>query len=80
LTHGSSLFEGANCSVEERQMYRMLAKATKVDDRDEVQATAVEVICKLMLAQVIKEEEVCRTNPQSMRLTLTCGCSFSRFW
>lgn len=36
----------------------MFAKATKMDECEEVQATAVEVICKLMLAQVIQEEEV----------------------
>lgn len=37
----------------------MFVKALKMDDVLEVQATATEVVCKLMLAQVIKEEEVC---------------------
>jgi condensin complex subunit 3 len=36
----------------------MFVKALKMDDAAEVQATAAEVVCKLMLAQVIKEEEV----------------------
>jgi hypothetical protein len=47
----------------------MLAKATKMDE-NEVQATAVEVICKLMLAQVIKDEDVCTFSlPSSAILT-----------
>ncbi|KAF8253100.1 hypothetical protein K440DRAFT_577011 [Wilcoxina mikolae CBS 423.85] len=58
--HGASLFASEHCSLEQRQVYRLLAKATKMgeDESEEVQATAVEVICKLMLAQVIQDEEL----------------------
>ncbi|PUU77631.1 nuclear condensing complex subunit [Tuber borchii] len=58
VTHGSAIFEGDSCAVEQRTLYRMFAKALKLDEVVEVQATATEVICKLMLAQVIKDEEV----------------------
>jgi condensin complex subunit 3 len=57
-THGAVIFTSEHCSLEQRQLYRILAKATKMDESEDVQATAVEVICKLMLAQVIKDEEV----------------------
>lgn len=57
-THGSTIFEGGSCAVEQRLLYRMFAKGIKNDDAIEVQATAVEVVCKLMLAQVIKDEEL----------------------
>ncbi|CAZ79208.1 unnamed protein product [Tuber melanosporum] len=58
VTHGSAIFEGDSCEVEQRVLYRMFAKALKFDEVPEVQATATEVVCKLMLAQVIKDEEV----------------------
>lgn len=58
VTHGSAIFEGDSCAVEQRTLYRMFAKALKLDEVVEVQATATEVVCKLMLAQVIKDEEV----------------------
>lgn len=57
-THGSAIFDGESCAVEQRFLYRMFAKGIKNDDAIEVQATAVEVVCKLMLAQVIKDEEL----------------------
>ncbi|PWW72815.1 hypothetical protein C7212DRAFT_359859 [Tuber magnatum] len=58
VTHGSAIFEGDSCAVEQRTLYRMFAKTLKLDEVAEVQATAAEVVCKLMLAQVIKDEEV----------------------
>jgi condensin complex subunit 3 len=58
LCHGAPLFDGESCTVEQRTLYRMFAKALKLEDLDGVQASAAEVICKLMLAQVIQDEEV----------------------
>ncbi|KAG0637178.1 putative nuclear condensin complex subunit 3 [Tuber brumale] len=58
VTHGSAIFEGDSCEVEQRALYKMFAKALKFDEVPEVQATAAEVVCKLMLAQVIKDEEL----------------------
>ncbi|RPB03620.1 hypothetical protein L873DRAFT_1731528 [Choiromyces venosus 120613-1] len=58
ITHGSAIFEGDSCAVEQRTLYRMFAKALKLDEVAEVQATAAEVVCKLMLAQVIKDGEL----------------------
>ena len=58
LTHGAALLDSPTCSVEPRQLYKMLAKATRMADADDVQATAVEVLCKLMLAQVVRDEEL----------------------
>ncbi|KAA8900748.1 nuclear condensing complex subunit [Sphaerosporella brunnea] len=58
LVHGSALFESDKRTIEQRHLYRMLAKATKMDGNEDVQATAVEVICKLMLGQVIKDEDL----------------------
>lgn len=57
-THGSTIFNGDSCAVEQRFLYRMFAKGIKNDDATEVQATAAEVVCKLMLAQVIKDDEL----------------------
>lgn len=57
-THGSAIFDGDSCAVEQRFLYRMFAKGIKNDDATEVQATAAEVVCKLMLAQVIKDDEL----------------------
>lgn len=57
-THGSAIFDGDSCAVEQRVLYRMFAKGLKNDDATEVQATAAEVVCKLMLAQVIKDDEL----------------------
>lgn len=60
-THGATIFDGEACAVEQRGLYRMFAKGLKNDDAMDVQATAAEVVCKLMLAQVIKDEELLKT-------------------
>ncbi|KAL7270925.1 chromosome condensation complex Condensin, subunit G [Rhizina undulata] len=82
MTHGAAIFDGEHCAVEQQSLYRMLGKGLKLDDAVEVQATAAEVICKLMLAQVIKDEELLKnlvttyfspstTDNQTLRQILT---------
>jgi len=39
------------------------------EERDEIQATAVEIICKLMLSQVLKESEVNTPSLPTVRLS-----------
>ena len=56
--HGATLFEGEACRLEQRTFYKLLGKALKLEDNVEVQAAAAEVCCKLMLAQVVKDEDV----------------------
>ncbi|RPB12529.1 hypothetical protein P167DRAFT_565197 [Morchella conica CCBAS932] len=56
--HGSTLFTSPSCAVDQRTLYRLLAKALKLDDHTDVQSTAAEVVCKLMLAQVIQDDEL----------------------
>lgn len=63
LCHGAGIFESETCSVDQRTLYKMFAKSLKLEDQwedmDSVQAITAEVVCKLMLAQVIQDEEVC---------------------
>lgn len=58
MVHGAALFEGEACRLEQKTLYKLLGKALKLEDNIEVQAAAAEVCCKLMLAQVIKDEDV----------------------
>ena len=59
LTHGSAPLLSENCNADHKQLYRMFEKGLAMDDSEEVQSVAVEMLCKLMLAQVIKDEGVC---------------------
>ncbi|KAF8460649.1 nuclear condensing complex subunit [Kalaharituber pfeilii] len=63
MVHGASLFEGDTCRLEQKTLYKLLSKALKLEDNVEVQAAAAEVTCKLMLAQVIKDEDVSNNLP-----------------
>ncbi|TGZ85197.1 ARM repeat-containing protein [Ascodesmis nigricans] len=59
LVHGGSILESEGSKYEQRTLYRMLAKAIKSEDIEEsVQSTATEVVCKLMLARIIKDEDL----------------------
>ena len=58
MVHGATLFEGEACRLEQKTFYKLLGKALKLEDNVEVQAAAAEVCCKLMLAQVVKDEDV----------------------
>lgn len=58
VSHGSSLFESELCTIDQKTLYKMFIKATKLDDSPEVQAAVVEVLSKLMLARVVDDEEV----------------------
>jgi len=58
MVHGAALFEGEACRLEQKTLYKLLGKALKLEDNVEVQAAAAEVCCKLMLAQVVKDEDV----------------------
>lgn len=58
MVHGAALFDGEACRLEQKTFYKLLGKALKLEDAIEVQAAAAEVCCKLMLAQVIKDEDV----------------------
>ena len=59
LTHGSAPLLSENCNADHKQLYRMFEKGLAMDDSEGVQSVAVEMLCKLMLAQVIKDEGVC---------------------
>jgi condensin complex subunit 3 len=58
MVHGSEIFSGGTCALEEKTLYRLMVKAIKLCDAEEVQSCAVEVACKLMLAQVIRDSDV----------------------
>lgn len=58
MVHGAALFEGEACRLEQKTFYKLLGKALRLEDTVEVQAAAAEVCCKLMLAQVAKDEDV----------------------
>lgn len=62
MVHGAGLFweegTGTDRMGEKRTFMKFWGKALRLKDAWEVQATAAEVGCKLLLAQVIKDEEV----------------------
>ena len=69
LTHGISVLTGPTSSMGQRQCHKLLARATRFEERDEIQATAVEIICKLMLLQVLKDSEVNTPSLLTVRLS-----------
>ena len=71
--HGATLFDGQSCSLEPKTLYKLLGKALKLEDSVEVQAAAAEVTCKLMLAQVVKDEDVSFETPHSIKWVLTAA-------
>lgn len=80
LIHGSALLLSENCNADHKQLYRMFEKGLAMDDNEEVQSVAVAVLCKLMLAQVIKDEVVCLPCPRQPLPRANTGPSFSRNW
>lgn len=71
MVHGATLFEGEACGLEQKTFYKLLGKALKLEDSVEVQAAAAEVCCKLMLAQVVKDEDVGAVLPLTHVSSLT---------
>ncbi|KAF3932978.1 hypothetical protein ABW20_dc0103665 [Dactylellina cionopaga] len=58
VVHGASLFESEKCQIEQKTLYKMFGKATKLDDSPETQAACVEVLCKLFLAKVVEDDDL----------------------
>lgn len=56
MVHGA--LETGQSAVEQKTLHRMMAKALKLHDLPAIQSAVTEVICKLMLAQVIEDEDV----------------------
>ncbi|RPA81840.1 hypothetical protein BJ508DRAFT_107527 [Ascobolus immersus RN42] len=61
MVHGPSIFSNGACALEERTLYRLMVKAIKLCDAEEVQTCAVEVACKLLLAQVVQDSDLLRS-------------------
>jgi len=73
VSHGSSLFESELCTIDQKTLYKMFTKATKLDDSPEVQAAVVEVLSKLMLARVVEDEEVSFLIPLLSKAIIKCA-------
>ncbi|KAF3935209.1 hypothetical protein ABW19_dt0200638 [Dactylella cylindrospora] len=58
VVHGASIFESEKVQIEQKTLYKMFGKATKLDDNPETQAACVEVLCKLFLAKVVEDEDL----------------------
>ncbi|KAI5780914.1 nuclear condensing complex subunit [Geopyxis carbonaria] len=82
LTHGLAVL-ATQPTLDEKTLFRLFAKIIKSEDvAESVQATAVEALCKLMLASVVSDAELLKTlavayfNPataqnQTLRQTLS---------
>lgn len=58
MIHGPELLWSESCAIDQRTFYRMMTKALRIEDAEPVQTCAGEVLCKLMLAQIIQDTEV----------------------
>ncbi|RVD88009.1 uncharacterized protein DFL_002209 [Arthrobotrys flagrans] len=58
VIHGTTLFESEKCQIEQKTLYKMFGKATKLEDSPETQAACVEVLCKLFLAKVVEDDDL----------------------
>ncbi|CCX12870.1 Similar to Condensin complex subunit 3; acc. no. Q10429 [Pyronema omphalodes CBS 100304] len=89
MTHGELPFNSPECTITPSALYKTLGKAIKSADAvTELQSTAVEVVCKLMLAGILKDEELLKalvvayfdpTNAENQSLRQTLSYFFPVF-
>ncbi|KAF3930375.1 hypothetical protein AA313_de0203054 [Arthrobotrys entomopaga] len=58
VVHGASIFDSEKCGIEQKTVFKMFGKATKLEDSPETQAVAIEVLCKLFLARVVEDDDL----------------------
>lgn len=61
MVHGATIFDEEDITIEKRTLFRMFSKALKLSETPEVQAAVGEALCKLMLAQIIDDEELLKS-------------------